>query len=81
MVWVNLTDGEKRMSTKATILLTNDNEHWYRETNARYYESTKSEEAMILEIDGQHRVEQSMDGLRVIIEEGTNLYAELSKLK
>ena len=62
------------MSTKATIFLTSDNEHWYRELNAMYYEETKTEYAIVLEIDPRHKVETDEDGTRIIIEEGTPLY-------
>ena len=67
------------MSTKATILLTTDSEHWYKECNARYYEGTKTESAIVLEFDSQHKFEQDSEGFRVIIDEGTELYKALSK--
>lgn len=69
------------MSTKATILLTTDSEHWYKEYNARYYEGTKTESAIVLEFDSQHKFEPCSDGLRVVIEEGTELYKALSKAR
>ena len=69
------------MSTKSTLLLTKDNEHWYMEGNARYYEEAKTESAIVLEFDAQHKIEHCSDGLRVIIEEGTELYNALRKTR
>lgn len=68
------------MSTKATILLTTDNEHWYEELNAPHYEDTKTESAIVLEIDKQHKYGIGDEGIRVVIEENTELYKELMKL-
>jgi hypothetical protein len=68
------------MSTKCTILLTANNEHWYREQNAAYYEETKTEQAIILEIDPIHKIETTDEGTRIIIEEGTNLYKAIMEL-
>lgn len=67
------------MSSKATILLTKENEHWYRELNAQYEEETVSEYCIILEIGPGHKVETDEDGTRVIIEEGSPLYNEILK--
>lgn len=67
------------MSTKATLLLTTDNEHWYRELNGRYYENTKTEYCIVLEIDPRHRVETDEEGTRIIIEDNTPLYELLNK--
>ncbi|HAS55337.1 MAG TPA: hypothetical protein DCS42_15020 [Nitrospiraceae bacterium] len=68
------------MSTRATILLTTDNEHWYEELSASYHEETKTEYAVVLEIDRQHKYEISDEGIRVVIEEDTELYREIMKL-
>jgi hypothetical protein len=62
------------MSTKSTILLTSDNEHWYNDCNSAYYEETKTQEAIVLQIHPRHKVETDEDGTRIIIEEGTPLY-------
>lgn len=69
------------MSSKSTILLTTDNEHWYKDCNATHWEGTKAEEAIILEIGLQHTFEVTDEGLRIVIEEGTELFKELKKLK
>ena len=69
------------MSTKSSLLLTKDNEHWYIEGNARYYEEAKTESAIVIEFDAQHKFEHDSEGLRVIIEEGTELYNILCKAK
>lgn len=68
------------MSTKVTLLLTTDNEHWYEETNSRYYEETKTESAIVLEFDEKHKVEVDSDGTRLIIESGTELYKAIRKV-
>lgn len=65
------------MSTKSTMILTYDNEHWYKDCNGSYYEGTETEECIVLEIGKKHMVEQDEDGTRIIIEEGTELYKEL----
>lgn len=65
------------MSTKSTILLTSDNEHWFNDCNAAYYEETKTQEAIILEISSQHKVDVYSDITRIVIEEGTPLYKSI----
>ena len=62
------------MSTRATIILTTDNEHWYHDFNSKWSEGTSTEEAIVLEIDGRHTMEQGDTCTRIVIEEGTPLY-------
>lgn len=68
------------MSSKTSILLTSDNEHWYLEANAEYYEETKTKEAIVLEIGKQHKVEITDENTRIIIEEGTDLFRQIADL-
>lgn len=68
------------MSTKSTMILTRDNEHWYKEGNGPYYEQSKTESPLVLEFDPQHKVETDEEGTRIIIEEGTPLYEDLYKI-
>ena len=68
------------MSTKSTMILTTDNEHWYKEGNGRYYENSQTERPVVLEFDPQHKVETDEHGTRVIIEERTQLYEELYRV-
>lgn len=65
------------MSTKSTMILTGDNEHWYLDCNGPYYEKTKTQRCIVLELDPRHKIEQDDEGTRVIIEEGTPLYNTL----
>lgn len=67
------------MSSKATLFLTNANEHWYHEGNARYYEGTKAESAFVLEIAPKHKIETDEEGTFIVIEEGTELFESLAK--
>jgi len=63
------------MSTKATILLTNDSEHWYEELNAPYNLGIKEERAVVLEFEAKHMITKFSDGsFGVIVKEGTALY-------
>jgi len=68
------------VSTRSTILLTNENEHWYRDCNGAYHEETSTEECLVLELDKRHKVEQDEDGTRIIIEEDTPLYQAILEL-
>jgi len=68
------------MSTRSTIILTAQNEHWYRDCNSQYNEDTKTLRGIVLEFDKIHRVETDEEGTRIIIEEDTELYNELIKL-
>ena len=68
------------MSTKSTMILTTDNEHWYKDCNGAYYENTGTKDCIVLEIDKRHRIETEEDYTRVIIEEGTPLYKALQRI-
>ncbi len=68
------------MSSKVSILLTSDNEHWYKEGEGPYYEQSKTQNPIVLEIDKSHMIETTENQIRVIIEEGTPLYEEISLL-
>jgi len=65
------------MSTRSTLLTTEDNEHWYKEGNAQFYENTKTEECLVLQFDKRHVIDNGDEGFEVIIEEGTPLYNAL----
>jgi len=66
------------MSTKSTILLTTDSEHWYHDCNGRYYHKTKTMDCIVLEFGKQHRIETDEDGTEIIIESDTALYKILA---
>ena len=70
------------MSTKSTIILTNDNEHWYEDCNGPYNQGTKSQSAIVLEFSPDHKVEQYGDGqgFGVIIEGDSNLYGAIMEV-
>ena len=69
------------MSSKSTLFLTNDNEHWYIEGSSKYYEGTKEDDAMVLEIDAQHITYKDYDGgLIIVLEKSSNLYRKLLTL-
>ena len=59
------------MSTKSTLILTQDNEHWYKDCNAKCF---------VLEFDKKHKVEVDEEGTRIIIESNTPLYEKLYKI-
>ena len=59
------------MSSKATILLTVDNEHWYGDLR---------ENIIILEIDDMHKITKHGDRTEIEIKEGTPLFEEITKL-
>lgn len=67
------------MSTKTTLILTDDNEHWYVDCNGRSYENTDTEDCLVLEFDSRHRVEENKDGTRIIIESDTPLYKMITE--
>ncbi len=59
------------MSTKATILLSDHNEHWYHDCN---------DGSITLEIDDEHEIEKD-DGCNfVTIKKGTALHAVIMEL-
>jgi len=64
------------MSTKSSLLLSADNEHWYEELNARYNEDLDCDRCFVLELDGKHEIEIDEDdgSVRVIIKQDTALY-------
>ena len=50
------------MSTKSSLILTNDNEHWYEETNEPRYKDGKFEGFDIeIEIDNKNLIEYNLD--------------------
>lgn len=59
------------MSTKSTLILTKNNEHWYKDCNARCF---------VLEFDKKHKVEVDEEGTRIIVEPNTPLYKELYEI-
>ena len=67
------------MSTKGTIILTTDNEHWYHDCDGAYSEETNTRECIVLEIDPRHKIEQDEEGVRIIIEADTPLYQAILK--
>lgn len=69
------------MSTKSSLLLTKNNEHWYIELDAEYSEDAKTERCIVIEIDKMHKVETDEEGTRIIVEEGTELYKALIECK
>lgn len=66
------------MSSKSTLLHTGF-EHWYTDCNSQYYDDTKENDAITIEIDKMHRVETDEEGTTIIIEKGTPLYNEIMK--
>ncbi len=70
------------MSTKNSIFLTSDNEHWYHEAYAQEYLSTNSRDAYVLEFSSKHRIITNEDKETLVVVEGdTDLYNELRKLE
>lgn len=67
------------MSTKGTIFLTSENEHWYTELAARYNHGCERDSAFVLEIGAKHHIENldPGEGVAIVIEEGTELYQTL----
>ena len=65
------------MSSKRSLLLTIDSEHWYNECNAQFHEETKTEDCLVLQFDNRHRLDQYEDSFEVIIESDTPLYEEI----
>ena len=64
------------MSTKETLIRTDD-EHWYKDNQARIWEQAKTDTVLVLEFGLEHKIEKDEQGTRVIIEEGTGLYKEI----
>ena len=65
------------MSTKSSLILTNDNEHWFEETNKQRYKDGKFEGFDIeIEIDNKNLIEYRLDkddGLFVTIRGDSHL--------
>jgi len=62
------------MSTKSTVILTEDNEHIYYEGNDMSY---------VMEFDKKNidiLINDDIDGLVISIKEGSDLYKQLKKL-
>ena len=68
------------MSSKSTIILTSDNEHWYHDCQGAYFEDTSSEECIVLEFNAQHKIQRDKYGIRIIIESDTELYKSIKNL-
>lgn len=58
------------MSTKATMLLSRNNEHWYYDY---------ADGCIILEFSPEHKIEKNDDGIEIVIEPGTALHATIQK--
>jgi len=71
------------MSTKSSLILTNNNEHWYEETNNPRYKEGKFEGFDIeIEIDNETIIKHELcddEGLFVTIKGDSNLAKILSK--
>ena len=59
------------MSSRRSIFLTVDNEHWYFEGR---------DESIVLEFSAEHKVSANHIGIEITIKEGTELHRELSRL-
>lgn len=56
------------MSSKATIFLTKDNDHWYEETQAGFYHGTTTDSAFVLEFGQECKVEDyGSEGFAVVV--------------
>lgn len=71
------------MSTRATIILTTDNEHWHHELCAKYNYGleTKGDDCFVLEFDNRHIIEHDEDGLMVVVDPSTPLGQALKTMR
>lgn len=58
------------MSTRSTIIYTDDMEHWHRELRAKYtYDlDTKGDDCFVLEFDNRHIIDHDEEGLMVVVD-------------
>ena len=68
------------MSARTSILLTADNEHWYRSCRGKMDEGSETDNPIILEFSPEHKSVSDINGTRIIIEENTPLYIALKEI-
>ena len=72
------------MSTKSTIILSKDNEHWYDDCNAPHYEDGKFKgNDVTIEIDHKNIVEryENEDGICIVLRGDCDLAIQLQKIR
>ena len=71
------------MSTRSTIILTTDNEHWHRELCAKYNYGlqTKGDDCFVLEFDNRHIIERDEEGLVVVVDPSSQLGKALQTMR